>query len=357
MRLKIFRAPSAGEALSEVRVELGDDALILSTVTQADGTIEMTVAMEDEDAADAVVSLLPAPDLLEDHVSDTNDDDAVRALLGWHGVPDRCFPASGTSVGTHVAESFTICPLERSEQPLLVLGGAGVGKTLSVARMATDLVVRHGVRPLVISADGKRAGALEQLASYTRILGIPLVAAHDARTVLRLIRHRRSDQPVLIDACAVDVFSDGDMALVEDIRHAAGARMVAVMAAGGDFMETFDRASAYAMSGAEGCLVNRVDQARRLGSLFAVAEAGLSLAGLGDAPGVAQGIGSIDAAGLAGILQERYHRRSELPVQRVIVPDSVSTIAKTRVARAGSTFDVLTRHMRAQQAAREMAAC
>src|ERR1700712_4787005 len=48
MRIRIFRAPTLAEAMSQIRVELGADALILSDRNR-DGFVEVTAALETYD--------------------------------------------------------------------------------------------------------------------------------------------------------------------------------------------------------------------------------------------------------------------------------------------------------------------
>ena len=72
------------------------------------------------------------------------------------------------------ALAFEALPLSPDSPPLLLAGPPGAGKTLTVARLASRLVM-GGVAPMVITADGKRAGATEQLAAFTRVLGINLI--------------------------------------------------------------------------------------------------------------------------------------------------------------------------------------
>src|SRR5579872_519085 len=130
MRLKVYRATNMPAAMARVRAELGGEALILSSRRLADG-VEITAAIEAGEPAP------PEP-----------SEPALGAALQYHGLPAGFAPG-------HLA--FAALPLET---PLLFVGPPGAGKTLTVARLATRLVLA-GSQPLVITADGKRAGATE----------------------------------------------------------------------------------------------------------------------------------------------------------------------------------------------------
>ena len=62
-----------------------------------------------------------------------------------------------------------------------LVGPTGVGKTTTTAKLAARCVVRHGAgRLALITTDGYRIGAQEQLRIYGRILGVPVFSVRDA---------------------------------------------------------------------------------------------------------------------------------------------------------------------------------
>jgi Flagellar GTP-binding protein len=90
---------------------------------------------------------------------------------------------------------------------LLLCGPPGAGKTLTVAKLATRLRI-GGSAPAVIAADGRRAGAVDQLAAYTRLLGLNLVVAPDIPRLAKAIARRPTDAPTLVDMAGIDPFCD-----------------------------------------------------------------------------------------------------------------------------------------------------
>ena len=156
MRLKIYCAATISEAMSQVRRELGPEALILSTRRHAQG-VEVTAAHEQNDD-DVLPRAQAAPD-------------AEPGALRWHGIPDpivRRLAAGPLPETLATLLRFGMLPLHGGA-PLLLAGPPGAGKTLTTARLATRLVLA-GTAPLIITADGRRAGAAEELAAYTRLL-------------------------------------------------------------------------------------------------------------------------------------------------------------------------------------------
>ena len=295
MRLKLFRAPTVAAAMAQVRAELGADALILATRRVGSG-VEITAALEPAAAA----APAPAPD------------PARMDRLRWHGVPS----ALANQLATGPLEAALAATLRFSAfdfgpacPPLLFAGPPGAGKTLTVARLATRLVLA-GQAPMVISADGDRAGAAEQLAAFTRLLGLMLVAAPDALTLSRAMTRRPPGLPVLIDAPGIDPFSPGAQATVASLAATAGATIALVIPAGLDPAEAADMAAAFKAAGATALVTTRLDVARRLGGVLAAATAGLSMAEAGIGPGAADGLVPLTPALLAGRLAAAAHKKA-----------------------------------------------
>ena len=117
--------------------------------------------------------------------------------------------------------------------PLLLAGPPGAGKTLSVARLATRLVMA-GQSPMIITTDGRRAGATEQLAAFTRLLGLTLIVASHPATLARALLRRTPGTPVLIDAPGTDPFDPASRDEIAGLASTAGATTVLVLPAGLD---------------------------------------------------------------------------------------------------------------------------
>ncbi len=295
MRLKSFRAPSVAAAMAQVRAELGADALILST-RRAGAGVEVTAALERAAPVPALVpaqvAALPAPD------------PAALGALHWHGVPGSLAAelAAGPLESALVRRlRFGALDLSPGAPPLLFVGPPGAGKSLTVARLATRLVLA-GQAPLVISADAARAGAAEQLAAFTRLLGLTLMVATDPLTLARALGRRQDGAPVLIDTAGIDPFRAADQAAAATLAAAAGACSALVLPAGLDVHEAADTAAAFQAAGAAMLVATRLDLARRVGSVPAAGAAGLVLAEAGVGCGAADGLVPLTPELLAGRL-------------------------------------------------------
>jgi len=289
MRLKLYRAPAMAAAMAKIRAELGEDALILATRHVSDG-VEVTAALEPDEE--------PPPKLAP-------PDPARIALLEFHGVPAslRAVLQQGElAAALSGALQFAALPLGVGEQPLLLVGPPGAGKTLTVARLATRLVMA-GIAPMVITADGERAGATEELAAFTKLLGISLTIACHPVTLGRALMQRRDLAPVLVDTPGYNPFQPAGLDELAALAATAAATVVLVLPAGIDAAEATDLALAYASAGARLLVATRLDLARRLGGILAAsAGANLALTEAGIGPGAADGLQPITPDWLAARL-------------------------------------------------------
>jgi flagellar biosynthesis protein FlhF len=198
---------------------------------------------------------------------------------------------------------FGTVPLAAHDRPLLVAGPPGAGKTLTVARLATRLVMA-GTVPLVVSADGRRAGGTEQLAAFTRLLGIDLVVAAHPVALSQAFGRRISAGPALIDAPGCDPFDTTQIEELAAMASTADAEVALVLPAGLDPDEAADLALGFASLGTALLVGTRLDQERRLGSVVAAADAaGLALTEAGIGPGAADGLTALTPDLLAARLR------------------------------------------------------
>ena len=260
--------------MAMIRDELGADALILSS-RRVSGGVEIAACLDPQEddpapppsrahAVAPVESPLAQAQWLPRPPSRTTRGAPRPDPLLWHGVPAALAARlDGGNLARAFGESLRFGTLPLGERaPLILLGAPGAGKTLTTARLATRLVLA-GQLPLVISADGRRAGAAEELAAYTRLLGIELIVASKAATIVRALPRRAAGAPVLIDTAGVNPFDHAQMQSVFALVAAANALPVLVLAAGQDANESAEQAEIYAAEQVEHLIPSRLDVTRR----------------------------------------------------------------------------------------------
>ncbi|OGP71513.1 MAG: hypothetical protein A2Y80_02390 [Deltaproteobacteria bacterium RBG_13_58_19] len=261
MKLKTFVARDLKEALSQVRKELGPEAVILSTQSRRikeegapwgwQPAVEVTAAVDLE--GNEALDLLgggtppgwPSPGSPLRQIQDDLDDlkGLLRHWLQQNGPPFWLLQHKELAILYRVLtragldEQILLRWLENvqemvaqgEEQPLTLKEGAfrhlmhtfevvdpwktkkegprlwtligptGVGKTTTLAKLAVRSSLVKKLRVGLISLDNVRLGAHDQLAAYGRIAGLPLVTANGRGELLEAIKEMADLDLILID--------------------------------------------------------------------------------------------------------------------------------------------------------------
>lgn len=147
-----------------------------------------------------------------------------------------------------------------------LVGPTGVGKTTTTAKLAARCVVRHGADSVaLLTTDGYRIGAHEQLRIYGRILGVQVHAVRDAADLRRTLTDLSGKHMVLIDTIGM---SQRDRLVAEQAAMLDGAgdvrRLLLLNATSrGDTLDDVVRAYGREAGGSElaGAILTKVDEA------------------------------------------------------------------------------------------------
>jgi len=216
------------EALARVKRELGPDAVILGTrAIEAGGLpglgrrggVEITAAPAGAAPAGRVAGEGDAPwrplvqRLLTHDVAEALADRLVREAV------KRARDAGRPSLAAiHLAlreQIAALAPTGESSFPagpgssrVALVGPPGVGKTTTIAKLATQLHVREKRRVAVVSLDGCRVAAHAHVQRYAEIIGIPFFAAQTVAGARGLRAELQAFDVVLIDTPGVALRDD-----------------------------------------------------------------------------------------------------------------------------------------------------
>jgi flagellar biosynthesis protein FlhF len=154
-----------------------------------------------------------------------------------------------------------------------VVGPTGAGKTTTIAKLAARWCMQHGCQDLaLVSTDGYRVGAREQLNSYARLLGAPMHAANTGRELGQVLERLKAKKLILIDTAGM---GPRDVRLSEQLAAlklgAARARVLLALPAQGEGHTLEEIVRAFAGAAPAACVLTKVDEAASLGGAISVA--------------------------------------------------------------------------------------
>ena len=252
---RTYRAGTMREALAQVRRDLGGHAVILNT-REVRGRrlfglgrramIEVTAADQappgvSHGASEVAPSAPPAPlderlGRLHEAVAGLSRDGHLGHLLP--DLPGELVPTYATLLEAevpeilarrlvrHVAERLEPDEAHRPEamadalrdavesclpiappigvvpgvrKIVALVGPTGVGKTTTVAKLAANFKLVHGLRPGLVTVDTFRIAAVEQLRTYAEIIDLPLAVANSPAEMQEAIDSLGDVDLVLID--------------------------------------------------------------------------------------------------------------------------------------------------------------
>jgi len=193
--------------------------------------------------------------------------DTVQALAWVRGAADRCLHTVGAD-GDIVDRGGVFA----------LVGPTGVGKTTTTAKLAARCVLRHGPSKVaLVTTDGYRIGAHEQLRIYGRILGVPVYLVKDALELRQTLNELQHKHMVLVDTMGM---SQKDKLVPEMTDMLAGCDVQRLLllssTSRGDTLD--DVVRAYAGDMLSGCILTKIDEAASLATaLDVIMRQGLSL--------------------------------------------------------------------------------
>jgi flagellar biosynthesis protein FlhF len=316
MRLKSFYAKTMTEAMQMVRDTLGEDAIIVATREERAGkAVHVTAAVE---PAFEIGRGVPSDNWLQYDAEEEGNlvaEELTDALLR-HGATEDVMDqiiSCATVIGmdrpaealvASIEHLFSFRPLvaKPSKKPMIFCGPPGAGKTLAVAKIAARSVL-SSLNVGVITCDVIRAGGVEQLEAFTRLLRVPLKKAANAADLKAILGDLKDCDQILIDTSGINPFNVDDMKIVARLMSAADMDAFMVLPAATDANESGEMARAFSALGCNTMMPTRIDIARRLGGILSAAAQGhLSLADASNTPKVADGLMTLTPHTLAALL-------------------------------------------------------
>jgi len=322
MRLKSFTANSMKEVMQMVREALGEEAIIIATREENGGkSVRVTAAVEED--------RLPPENMEEDPYTEDwlygDDDDEltvveeITEVMLRHAAPEdvldqvvSCASVMGLEdprvamlAAIENLFQFEPLPAKATKRALMMVGPPGSGKTLAVAKMAARATM-NGLSVAVITSDTIRAGGVEQLKAFTRLMQIDLKTADTPKALKSCLDQVKDADQVLIDTSGINPFNPENIRDLARLMGAGDIEPVMVLPAGLDAEESGEMARVFATIGVRRVLPSRIDVARRLGSLLAAAhQGGLSFADASDTAKVADGLTPLSPKRLTQLLMPR----------------------------------------------------
>ncbi|MBL1277745.1 MAG: flagellar biosynthesis protein FlhF [Ectothiorhodospiraceae bacterium] len=168
---------------------------------------------------------------------------------------------------------------------IALIGATGVGKTTTIAKLAARYALRHGSeRVAMVTTDGYRIAAHEQLRTYGRILDIPVRIANNHEELVEALKLLSDKDLILIDTAGM---SQRDIRLTEQFQliknSAPTIKTYLVLSTNTHRAGLREIAKAFSEVKLNGCILTKLDETTSLGgALSTVMENDLAISYVSD---------------------------------------------------------------------------
>lgn len=151
-------------------------------------------------------------------------------------------------------------------------GSSGAGKTTAVAKIAAGFALKRKERIVVVSADDRRVGGLDQARAFAHIIGVALECAYSEDEMAAVLDRHDQAQLILVDAPGCGPNDQGERERQHRLFASAGVQEVHVVIDALSSLEhMLDLVEASATFPERRLLFTKTDEVSRPGSMLSTA--------------------------------------------------------------------------------------
>lgn len=175
-----------------------------------------------------------------------------------------------------LGQPYKIDMEDKVSKVVFFIGPTGVGKTTTIAKLASDFKLDKKLKVAMITSDTYRIAAVEQLRTYANILGIPIQVVYTIEEMNNAIKEFREYDLILVDTAGR---SHKNKEQCEEIRHMIKDSIIGeeqkkeiylVLSAATKYRDLLNIVEAYEEVGKYNLVFTKLDETSSLGNILNV---------------------------------------------------------------------------------------
>jgi flagellar biosynthesis protein FlhF len=165
---------------------------------------------------------------------------------------------------------------QKRQSRVVLVGPTGVGKTTTAAKLAARHSLVEGKKVALVTLDTYRVGAVEQLATYARILNVPIEVALCPEDVDALVARHRDKDVIIIDTVGRSQRSRTHLTeLAQFVRAASPTEVHLVVSASSSSAVQKEAVSSFSALSADRLIMTKLDECPQPGCILDLAVSSL----------------------------------------------------------------------------------
>lgn len=161
---------------------------------------------------------------------------------------------------------------ERKPKVIFFVGPTGVGKTTTIAKIASSFRVEHKKKVALLTADTYRIAAAEQLRTYANILEVPFRVVYTAREITTSIEDFREYDYILVDTTGHSPNNEAQCEsmsdLISSVDNNAAKEVFLVLSASTKYGDLMKIADTYKEIADYKLIFTKLDETATLGNIY-----------------------------------------------------------------------------------------
>jgi flagellar biosynthesis protein FlhF len=156
---------------------------------------------------------------------------------------------------------------------IALVGPTGVGKTTTVAKMASEALLRRGLKVGLVNLDSYKVAAFDQLGTYAKILNVPFRSTGSIEELTAAIQDFQSLDLVIVDTTGRSQRDPGSLkemqTMLSTVPHIRTQLVLSVTTRDN---ELYDQAHRFSGFKPEGLIISKLDEGSIFGSIYNICQ-------------------------------------------------------------------------------------
>ena len=161
---------------------------------------------------------------------------------------------------------------EKTPKVVFFVGPTGVGKTTTIAKIASSFRVEHKKKVALLTADTYRIAAAEQLRTYANILEVPFRVVYTAKEIMDAVEDFKEYDYILVDTTGHSPNNEAQCESMSDLIHSVDANaskeVFLVLSASTKYRDLMRTADIYKEITDYKLIFTKLDETTTLGDIY-----------------------------------------------------------------------------------------